>query len=275
MTPSALCREQGFLSPLRIDENRNSQGNLPANQNSAPISRYILAQELSFTAEDISVVVGQPVHLNLKILGDYSAKEFTFFTIVGLPEGFRMSAGFPTKNGWLVSIRDYDNLRIIPTDRFVGEIILQIILFKGKNAIPQAQTIAANIRPREEPPIQSLAEAPVSAIQPAPEVLPAPSVILPKPQISEEEERNGMERAREVLKSSDISAARLIYESLAMKGSADAAFAMARTFDPEFYRDMPAAGLKPNIETARQWYQKAAELGSLEASERLATLRTD
>lgn len=84
-----------------------------------------------------------------------------------------------------------------------------------------------------------------------------------------------MERAREVLKSSDISAARLIYESLAMKGSADAAFAMARTFDPEFYRDMPAAGLKPNIETARQWYQKAAELGSLEASERLATLRTD
>ena len=100
---------------------------------------------------------------------------------------------------------------------------------------------------------------------------PAPAKTIER-HISSEEEDEAINRATDMLENEDIAAARLIYESIALRGSAKGAFAMAQTFDPQFLKHFVINGLKPNLDEARMWYQKATELGSSEAEARLATL---
>jgi hypothetical protein len=84
-----------------------------------------------------------------------------------------------------------------------------------------------------------------------------------------------LERARALVKSNDIAAARLIFTRLANNGVAEAAFELGRTYDPEFLKTIPVAGLEPDREVAWQWYKRAAALGNADAKSRLAKLRID
>jgi TPR repeat protein len=84
-----------------------------------------------------------------------------------------------------------------------------------------------------------------------------------------------LERARALVKSNDIAAARLIFTRLANNGVAEAAFELGRTYDPEFLKTIPIAGLEPDREVAWQWYKRAAALGNPDAKSRLAKLKID
>jgi len=84
-----------------------------------------------------------------------------------------------------------------------------------------------------------------------------------------------LERARSLVKSNDIAAARLIFTRLANNGVAEAAFELGRTYDPDFLRTIPVAGLEPDREVAWQWYKRAAALGNPDAKNRLAKLKID
>jgi TPR repeat protein len=84
-----------------------------------------------------------------------------------------------------------------------------------------------------------------------------------------------LERARALVKSNDIAAARLIFTRLANNGVAEAAFELGRTYDPEFLKTIPIAGLEPDREVAWQWYKRAAALGNADAKSRLAKLKVD
>lgn len=84
-----------------------------------------------------------------------------------------------------------------------------------------------------------------------------------------------LERARSLVKSNDIAAARLIFTRLANNGVAEAAFELGRTYDPDFLRTIPVAGLEPDREVAWQWYKRAAALGNADAKNRLAKLKID
>ncbi|MDR3533131.1 MAG: hypothetical protein P4L90_21545 [Rhodopila sp.] len=70
----------------------------------------------------------------------------------------------------------------------------------------------------------------------------------------------------------DITAARLFYEYAANAGSARAAAALAKTYDPVFLNQIGAVGTKPDPAMAANWYRKAAALGDREAEARLRTL---
>jgi TPR repeat protein len=70
----------------------------------------------------------------------------------------------------------------------------------------------------------------------------------------------------------DIVAARLLYERAATLGSAQAATAIGKTYDPGFLTTMGAAGTAANPDLAANWYRKAARLGDPEATRRLATM---
>jgi TPR repeat protein len=74
------------------------------------------------------------------------------------------------------------------------------------------------------------------------------------------------------LKSGDFAAARPLLRRAADAGSADAALMLGETFDPLAMHELGAVGIQPDIAQARQWYQKAAELGSDAAAQRLANL---
>jgi hypothetical protein len=79
-------------------------------------------------------------------------------------------------------------------------------------------------------------------------------------------------RGTDSLKSGDVSSARLLLRRAAEAGSASAALMLGTTFDPLALRQLGAIGVVPDVVQARQWYEKAAELGSDAASQRLAKL---
>ena len=70
----------------------------------------------------------------------------------------------------------------------------------------------------------------------------------------------------------DISAARKFYEMAANAGNAQAAMALARTYDPAFLSQLQVIGLQPDLASAVIWYRKAAALGAPDAPARLLAL---
>ena len=79
-------------------------------------------------------------------------------------------------------------------------------------------------------------------------------------------------RSSDFLKNGDFAAARLLLRRAAESGSADAALMLGKTFDPLYLNELGAVGIQPDIEQCRLWYEKAAELGSAAAAQRLANL---
>jgi hypothetical protein len=78
-------------------------------------------------------------------------------------------------------------------------------------------------------------------------------------------------RGKDFLMNGDVSSARLLLRRAADAGSADAALALGSTFDPRVIGRLGAIGVQTDPGAARQWYQKAAQLGSDAAARRLAT----
>ncbi len=81
-----------------------------------------------------------------------------------------------------------------------------------------------------------------------------------------------LSRGEAMLALGDISAARLLYERAAAIGSARAATALGKTYDPAFLTSIQVSGLAPNRAAAVLWYRKGAEMGDAEAADRLARL---
>jgi TPR repeat protein len=82
-----------------------------------------------------------------------------------------------------------------------------------------------------------------------------------------------IDRGSALLKRGDLASARLLLRRAADAGSADAALLLGSTFDPAFIQQLGVIGIQPDVARAREWYQKAAGLGSDAASQRLANLK--
>ena len=81
-----------------------------------------------------------------------------------------------------------------------------------------------------------------------------------------------IKRGKDLLDNGDLSAARLLLRRAAEAGSAEGALMLGSTFDPVVLQRLGAIGARPDLVKARQWYQRAAELGSSAASQQLADL---
>ena len=82
-----------------------------------------------------------------------------------------------------------------------------------------------------------------------------------------------MEKGQVLMRSGDIASARLLFQRLANAGIADAALALAATYDPRYLAQHNLIGVVGDETKAACWYQRASELGSVEAGRILA--RTD
>jgi hypothetical protein len=123
-------------------------------------------------------------------------------------------------------------------------------------------------------PSASAAPAPVeppSAPPPA-EAAPASPQAAATLHIADAEIATMVKRGKDFLMSGDIASARLLLRRAADGGSAEAALALGATFDPLVIRRLGAIGMAPDIAQARQWYQRAATLGSSAAMGQLAKL---
>jgi hypothetical protein len=81
-----------------------------------------------------------------------------------------------------------------------------------------------------------------------------------------------LKRGKDLLDNGDLAAARLLLRRAAEAGSAEGALMLGTTFDPIVLQRLGAIGARPDLAKARQWYQRAVELGSSAASQQLAGL---
>jgi hypothetical protein len=117
----------------------------------------------------------------------------------------------------------------------------------------------------------------LAALGPIPEssattaVIPAPAVPAPA-KVSPDAERL-MTRAQELIRSGDISAARLLLQRAMQTGSAQAAFQLAETYDPQILSKWGARGIRGDVERARELYSQALKGGVSDSTPRLEAPR--
>jgi TPR repeat protein len=79
-------------------------------------------------------------------------------------------------------------------------------------------------------------------------------------------------RGRTYFAAGDLTAARLLFRRAANAGDAGAAIAMGTTYDPVVLAKHVVGGRGADVIEARQWYEKARQLGSPEGPNRIETL---
>ena len=88
----------------------------------------------------------------------------------------------------------------------------------------------------------------------------------------DDEEITILKRGKDLIVTGDLAAARLVLRKAADANNAEAALALAATYDPFVLRELKVYGFTPDAVMARVWYEKAIELGSPAAPRRLEML---
>jgi len=132
----------------------------------------------------------------------------------------------------------------------------------SREAIATAYQTALQAQSPVQVQVQAPAPAPVAA-QPPPE---------PARTLDADTLAGLMARARSLISVGDIAAARLLLERAANAKDATAALLLAQTYDPAVLGTSDARSVTADAAAARDWYQRAATLGSAEARQRLARL---
>jgi type II secretory pathway predicted ATPase ExeA len=155
-----------------------------------------------------------------------------------------------------------------------------------------AATDAAVTAPRSEPP--EVAPATPAIVQPAqtetPEVATPAAVAAPPAAVAPQAETASrsdpppprpaasadltllLSRGDAMVALGDVVAARLLYQRAAALGSARAATAVGKTYDPRFLASIHASGIAADRTVAAAWYRKGAASGDTEGADRLAGL---
>ncbi len=103
----------------------------------------------------------------------------------------------------------------------------------------------------------------------------APVAVAPPParHLDADELAALLKRAKGLIEVGDIAPARLLLERAADAQEASAALLLAQTYDPAVLGTQDMRSITPDPAMARDWYQKAARLGSLDAQQRLAQMQ--
>jgi hypothetical protein len=101
-------------------------------------------------------------------------------------------------------------------------------------------------------------------------ISPAPA----QRQLDREEITVLLDRGKHLIANGDLAAARLVLQRAADANDAEAALALAATYDPIVLRELKVYGFTADPAMARAWYQRARELGSAAALQRLEMLTT-
>jgi len=172
--------------------------------------------------------------------------------IGGLAPGSALSAGRPEgPNTWRLAVEELAGTAITPPRGFVGTMALTLELHLADNTLADRKGL-------------QLEWSGKSALAPA----------ASQPRRHDADEIALMIKSgTELMANGDISAARLMYQRAAEAGDAAAALALAETYDPLVLRRVnPKGGITPDVALAHTWYEKAKDLGSAVATERLERL---
>jgi TPR repeat protein len=169
--------------------------------------------------------------------------------IGGFAAGSALSAGRQEgPNTWRLAVEELAGTAITPPRGFVGTMALTLELQLADHTVADRKGLQLEWSSR------------------------SPATSQPR-QHDADEIALMMKSGAELMAYGDISAARLMYQRAAEAGDAMAALALAETYDPLVLRRVnPKGGITPDIALAHTWYEKAKDLGSAVAPERLERL---
>ena len=211
----------------------------------------------------------------------------SFVRLRGLPAMAALSEGHAIAPGaWAVSLAALPNLRITLPAGASGRSEISITLVAVDGAVLAEQKSVLNVAaaappqpPAGAPPTANILSAGVEAGPPATSpdggarapAPPAPAAPAMKPEDRDRALRL-MKKGQEQLGEANISAARLFYERAADAGLAEAAMALAATYDAAELPRLNIRGVQPDAKEAKRWYERARQLGAGEADQRLRRL---
>lgn len=200
----------------------------------------------------------------------------SFVRIRGLPTAAILSEGHSISPGaWAVPLAGLASLSIsLPVglqgrwDAVVALVTIEgTVLIDAKTVliVGPVQLIAPQQQAKEPP------KTSVASLGQAPAPLEREPVA---PTNSKEHDRAmGMyAKGKELLEQGNIQPARMLFRRAAEQGLAESALALGSTYDPVELAKLKVFGLQPDIAAARQWYDRARQLGAAEATARLRRL---
>lgn len=233
--------------------------------------------------------------LDVKVVPGDAIPPSAMIVIRGVPQGIRFSEGRPFGPGvWVIPVGRLANLTVqTPADAGGGGTLELALTSLEGTPIAEARTsvilMPATKNPAGPAPTVGRSEAPAAItgglareLSPPPQALPTPPQTPPTPppalpRPAEPPNKAALvillEKGRESARLGNIQHARQFYLRAAEKGLAEAALALAMTYDPdELARLKGVNDVRPDPDLARKWYEKAGELGSQEAAARLTQL---
>ena len=194
----------------------------------------------------------------------------TMVLVSGLLPGTKLSSGQPVgDSAWLAGVGDLPALHIQPPTGFSGSMDLLVELRLADNTILDRKMLRAEWIASKLADAGNEAAATVSLAARWAEGNPSRAQL---PKLEAGEITGLLKRGEAFLMNGDVAAARLLLQRAAEHGNARAAFALASSYDPAALERLSVYGPAPDLQMARHWYARAAELGSKDAASSLEIL---
>lgn len=226
-------------------------------------SRLVVEDQQAFANEPLSLAV------SVDHARDHEALLFD-----GLAQGTTLSAGSSTSpSSWRLPYDKVQGLYLYAPKDFVGVMNTAVNLIGADKRLLDSRTVQLKWVARHPKPV-----APQGLVTASAEATTGDhigTVRLPTPGVEPIDPGEAdvlMQKGRDFMSNGDISAARVAFRRLADAGVADAALALANTYDPDYLAAHNFLGMRGDRATARALYQRAKELGSPEADRILARM---
>jgi hypothetical protein len=228
-----------------------------------------------FSVEGIAGISGTAIAVKIRLpsqvdenAGGNATRRFLMFR--GLPDELTLTSGFRTRNVWIVAVADLGNLKMNVPPNYRGNTPIEVLLYQGETKAPESRTISIDIIPPGKA-VDTRTGA--DAKQPGPN---KPAKNQSRGALGAlQEEAELLSQGETHLRNGNVVFARALFEELAARGSARGAFAVAQTYDAAVLQQIGAVGIQGDVEKAKSWYRKAAELGNAAPIDILSSLKKD
>jgi hypothetical protein len=208
----------------------------------------------------------------------------SFIRLRGLPPMAALSEAYAIAPGaWAVALNALPNLTIMVPVGFSGrsEILITLVGRDG-SVLAEAKSELAVVPRQADTPARASVEVPsASMLRSGPPMEASPSAAearepAPAGQVMSaadlQRAQRAMKKGDEELEAGNVSGARLLYEFAADAGLAQAAMALAATFDADELAKLSVRGVAADPKEARRWYERARQLGAADAAQRITRL---
>jgi hypothetical protein len=222
--------------------------------------------------------------LPIRVMPESAVPKQAIVLIRGLPPTVALSEGRLFQSGiWALRINDLPGLTIAaPTTPGVkSQLSISVVMLDGAvlAETKSALLITSPHKAAKAAPATPAGGGQITTAAVAPPVEPSQSAPRPAAKTLSPEQKQTVEmlmsKGEENVRGGQVNVARLFYKRAADMGWAPGAMALAGTYDAsELERIGTLGGVQPDAKLAKQWYEKARDLGAAEAQNRLTTLGT-